>query len=79
LTNAFDYWVRFKGLTWVKPKFTREDKPIFIPLESELNQLIARPRLKMSSFLQLLKETGVDSGEAWKLGWNDINAERLNG
>jgi integrase len=77
LTNAFDYWVKFRGLTWNKPKFTREEKPIFISLESELNALIAKPRLKMSSFLQLLKETGVDSGEAWKLRWTDINAERL--
>jgi len=27
-------------------------------------------------FLQLLKETGVESGEAWKLRWIDIDAER---
>jgi integrase len=62
-------------LTWDKPKFLREDKPIFVPLESELDVLIARPRLKLSVFLQLLKETGVDSGEAWKLRWIDINNE----
>ena len=30
----------------------------------------------MSVFLHLLKETGVDSGEAWKLRWIDINTER---
>jgi integrase len=29
----------------------------------------------MSVFLQLLKETGADSGEAWKLRWIDFNAE----
>jgi integrase len=76
LTNAYDYYVKFKNLAWKKPKFTREEKPIFVPLESELDTLIARPRLKLSSFLQLLKETGVDSGEAWKVRWNDINLER---
>ena len=27
----------------------------------------------MSVFLQLLKETGVDSGEAWKLRWIDVD------
>jgi integrase len=76
LTNSYDYWVRFRGLTWNKPKFSREDKPIFIPLESELDALINRPRLKMSVFLGFLKETGVDSGEAWKTEWTDINTER---
>jgi integrase len=76
LTNAYHYWVKYNGLSWDKPKFFREDKPIFVPLESELDALIARPRLKMSVFLQLLKETGVDSGEAWKLRWIDINVEK---
>jgi integrase len=30
----------------------------------------------MSAFLQFLKETGCDSGEAWKLRWIDIDTER---
>jgi hypothetical protein len=63
-TNAYNYWVKFRGLIWKKPRFVREEKPIFVPLEKELDLLIARPRLKMSAFLQLLKETGVVSGEA---------------
>jgi integrase len=73
LTNAYDYYVQFKGLTWIKPRFTREDVPIFLPLESELDALIANTRSKMSTYLQLLKETGADAGEAWKLRWLDIN------
>jgi integrase len=76
LVNAYDYWVKYRCLKWEKPRFFREDKPIFIPLEKELDALISRPRLKLSVFLQLLKETGVDSGEAWKLRWIDINVEQ---
>jgi integrase len=75
LSHAYDYWVKFNKLQWKKPHFVREEKPIFIPLEKELDVLIARPRLKMSVFLQTLKETGADSGEAWKLRWKDINVE----
>jgi len=67
LSNAYHYYVCFKGLSWSKPYFTKEDKPFFLPLECELNQLISSSRLKMSVFLQLLKETGADSGEAWKI------------
>jgi integrase len=75
LAHSYDYYVKFKGLTWEKPHFVREDKPIFLPLEAELNSLISKPRLKMSVFLQFLKETGADSGEAQKLRWIDINPE----
>lgn len=75
LTNAYDYYVQYNGLTWTKPRFTREDKPIFLPLESELDQLISNARDKMSVFLQFLKETGADSGEAWKTRWVDVNMQ----
>ncbi len=75
LTNAYDYFVKFNGLSWTKPKFVKEDKPIFVPLESELDLLISRAATKLSVFLEFLKGTGVDSGEAWKLRWVDINTE----
>ena len=75
LTNAYDYYVKFYGYSWVKPRFTREDKPFFLPTETEIEQLISKSRLKMSVFLQLLKETGADSGEVWKLRWIDFNVE----
>jgi integrase len=73
LTNSYEYYVQYRKLSWNKPKFTREDVPIFIPLETELDQLISKARFKMSVFLELLKETGADSGEAYKLRWIDIN------
>jgi integrase len=76
LAYAYDYYVQYNGLIWIKPKFTREEKPIYLPLESELDSLIANTRLKLSVFLQFLKETGVDSGEAWKLRYIDIDTQR---
>jgi integrase len=76
LADAYDYYVQYRGLSWQKPRFTREDIPIFLPLESELDALIANTRFKMSVFLQFLKETGADSGEAWKLRWLDIDIQR---
>jgi integrase len=74
--NAYDHYCQLKGLAWDKPKFVREDKPFFLPVESELDGLIANTRHKMSTFLQLLKETGIEPGEAWKLRWIDIDIQR---
>jgi len=77
LTNAYDYYGRFKKMSWDKPRFIREDKAFFLPTEEELSILISNARsAKMSTFLQLLKETASDSGEAWKLKWLDIDTER---
>jgi integrase len=75
LANAYDYYVQYNGSNWTKPRFTKEDKPIFLPLESELDQLISNARDKMSIYLQFLKETGADAGEAWKLRWIDVNTQ----
>lgn len=49
----------------------------FIPLESELDALIASSGKKTSAILELLKETGMRSGEAWRLVWTDVDLERL--
>jgi integrase len=76
LAYSYDYYCQYMGLVWKMPKFTREDKPIFLPLGSELDALISNTGEKMSVFLQLLKETGVDPGEAWKLRWIDIDTDR---
>jgi hypothetical protein len=53
-----DYHDMF-GLTSVElPHFKRVDKLPFIPLESEIDMVIAGVRIKMATMLQLLKETG---------------------
>ncbi|MCJ7613800.1 site-specific integrase [Candidatus Bathyarchaeota archaeon] len=40
-----------------------------------MDQLIASCSKKVSTFLQLLKETAMRSGEAWRLKWTDINTK----
>ncbi|MCK4243799.1 site-specific integrase, partial [Candidatus Bathyarchaeota archaeon] len=45
----------------------------FIPTEGEIDQLIASCNTRMSTFLQLLKETGMRCGEAAGLKWTDVD------
>jgi len=45
----------------------------FIPTEQEIDALIAGCGKKTGTFLQLLKETAMRSGEANKLEWTDID------
>ena len=72
---------QFKHFKWAKPKCRRIEKLPQVPLESDIDQLIQsaqkmRRGLKTAIFLQLLKETGVRPGEAWRLLWQDIDFER---
>lgn len=44
-----------------------------IPTENEVDQLIAGCGNKTATLFQLLKETGMRVGEAWKLHWTEID------
>jgi integrase len=57
-------------------KWQKTERIPYVPLESEIDQLMAASNPKTSTFLQLLKETGIRSGEAWSLKWLDFDFER---
>lgn len=61
---------------WNWEKWKKQHKLPFVPLEKEVDQLIAGCNPKTAAFLQLLKETGLRSGEAWNLKWQDFDLEK---
>lgn len=57
-------------------KWSRQPQKLpWIPLEREIDELIAGCSRKVAAFLQLLKETGARCGEAWRLKWTDVDME----
>ncbi|MCW4011133.1 MAG: site-specific integrase [Candidatus Bathyarchaeota archaeon] len=75
--DAYDSYLKMHGKTWNPPIYRRVRKLPFIPTEMELDQLIAGCSKTMATFLQLLKETGMRSGEACQLlKWIDIDLEQ---
>jgi integrase len=73
---TYSSFLEMEGLTWKPPRYRYSQKLPFIPLETELDQLIAGCGKKVSAFLQGLKETGVDPGELWRAEWIDIDVEK---
>jgi len=61
------------NISWIPIKVKYEPKQPFIPLESEIDQLIAGCGKRTATFLQVLKDTDARSGEACKLKWTDVN------
>lgn len=69
-------FARANHVHWEPPKYRIRQKLPFIPLEQEIDTLIAACGRKTATILQLLKETGMRIGEALKLEWTDIDLER---
>ena len=75
--NAYTKFLKFLGLSWNKPKCHVPRKlPSFIPLENEIDALIAGSNKRLACFLQILKETAMRAGEAFRLKWTNVDFER---
>ena len=73
---AYSTFLKMTGGRWDPPKYKRVEKLPWVPLEVEVDQLIAGCSRKVATFLQLLKETGMRPGEAWQLRWADVDFEK---
>jgi integrase len=73
--NCNDSLLRMQGKKWTPPMYKRIRTLPFIPTETELDKLIAGCSRKLATFLQMLKETGMRSGEAANLKWTDLDLE----
>jgi len=62
-------------ITWTPPNYAFTRKIPFIPLESEIDALIAGCGRKTATILQLIKETGMRVGEVRRLNWTDLDLE----
>jgi integrase len=61
------------GGMWEPPRYREVGKPPFIPHEKGIDQLIAGCSKRTSTFVRLLKETGMRCGEAWQSEWIDLD------
>jgi integrase len=74
--SVYTDFLKCLGLTWEPPEYKMEGSIPFIPLETEIDQLIANCNRRTAALLQTLKETGARIGEAAKLKWIDFDLER---
>lgn len=74
--NAYSGFLYSQGLMWEPPFYTIIRKLPFIPIEQEIDDLIAGSPQLLAVFLQLLKETAMRRGEAVVLPWKDVDLER---
>ncbi|MEM2367781.1 MAG: tyrosine-type recombinase/integrase [Candidatus Bathyarchaeia archaeon] len=74
---AYDLFAKYMGIKWERPRYKPPRKLPFIPLEREIDDLIAGCSSKpVATFLQIAKETGARAGEIFSLKWTDIDFQR---
>ena len=73
---AYDPFAKVNSIRWTPPKYKPVGKLPFIPLENEIDALIASAGKKTCCLLQSLKETGMRIGETLALKWIDVDCER---
>lgn len=71
--KAYTLFAAMEGMTWTPPKYRQPFKFPFIPLEREIDDLIAGTSKTLSAFLHLLKETAARRGEAFNTDWTDLD------
>ena len=72
---AYKKFAVLNNISWTPPKCEVIRKLPYIPLEKDIDELIASCGKKLSTILQLLKETGMRIGEALRLDWDDVDFE----
>ena len=73
---AYTMFASINEIPWNPPKYKPKRQLPFIPLENEIDSLIARAGKKLATSLQLVKETGMRIGEACKLKWINVDLQR---
>lgn len=74
--NNYNNFLQFLKIQWTPPNYKTQETLPFIPMETEIDQLIATLGITAAPFTQLLKETGMRSGEATLLKWTSLNTEQ---
>jgi len=72
---TYDLWAKWQGIEWERPRYKAPRKLPFIPIEREIDDLVASSNKHVAAFLQAAKETGARAGEIYNLKWIDINLE----
>jgi integrase len=76
VSAAYQKYTVLNNIKWSAPRYTQTHKLPFIPLEKEIDELIACVGKRLSVLLQCLKETGARIGEALRIEWCDVDVEK---
>ena len=75
LIDAYSHSAKFYGISWVKPKYLREDRITRVPKEEDSNKIIAHSKLKSASAYSVIRDTGIRLIELGRWRVKDLDLE----
>jgi integrase len=76
IISAYKRFAVMNLISWTPPKCKIIRKLPHIPTEQDIDELISSCGKKLSTILQLLKESGMRIGECLSLEWNDVDLQQ---
>lgn len=73
IVNCYANYCRWKKLSFSKPRYRRQDKLPYIPLQKDIEALLGALPKKTGIFTRAIYETGARAGEIWNLKWIDVD------
>jgi integrase len=76
VVNSYGNFLEFLKIKWEPPTYKPDESLPFIPMEKEIDELIAYLGDKTAPLVQLLKDTGMRGEEAMLLKWSSIDTQQ---
>ena len=73
--KAYNNYVKFNNLSWIKPKYKCERKIPKIPTTETVNMVISRASKKYATVFKILMETGIMPYELSQISLRDMDLE----
>jgi integrase len=73
--RAYTAFTKAFNISWIPIKTHYEPKQPFVPLEEEIDLLIAACGRISGTFIQIAKDSGARAGEISHLKWTDVNSK----
>jgi integrase len=74
--NAYDHYVKFHNLPWVKPFYHREERIPNVPTTEQVNTIISFFKPKYATIFSVLRDTGLRPIELYRLTLKNIDLEK---
>lgn len=74
--RTYDSFAKFLGIQWEKPIYRFSEKEELLPLEEDIDMLIAGCSKNVATYLQVVKATGARKNEVGRIKWEDVDFDR---
>jgi integrase len=74
--NAYDHYVKFYNLKWIKPFYHREERIPNVPTTEQVNSIISFFKMKYATIFSVLRDTGLRPIELYRLTLKNIDLEK---